>query len=96
MYNGCSLAADWNTRCTLQAQLSVSTSSSSRCITSVLIEAEGSWEEVTAIIGRAHAMLHTRGIVRVQTDIRIGTRQDKVQSMADKVDVVQRLLAADK
>ena len=35
---------------------------------------EGSWEEVMGVIGRAHTMLHEKGIVRIQTDIRVGSR----------------------
>lgn len=48
------------------------------------------------LIGRAHGMLHAKGIVRIQSDIRVGSRTDKVQGMKDKVDAVERLLAADK
>jgi hypothetical protein len=40
-------------------------------------------------------MLHEKGIVRIQTDIRVGSRTDKVQTMQDKVSAVERLLAAD-
>lgn len=36
--------------------------------------AEGSWEEVMRVIGQAHTMLHEKGIVRIQTDIRVGSR----------------------
>lgn len=56
---------------------------------------EGSWQTVTSIIGQAHQLLHDQGVVRIQTDIRIGSRTDKKQTMKDKVDVVERLLAAD-
>jgi uncharacterized protein YqgV (UPF0045/DUF77 family) len=44
------------------------------------------------VIGQAHSMLHARGVVRVQTDIRAGSRTDKAQSMEDKVAAVERLL----
>ena len=47
------------------------------------------------LIGRAHGMLHERGVVRIQSDIRVGSRTDKVQGMQDKVDAVRRLLADD-
>jgi len=84
---------------------------------------EGSWEEVMTVVGKAHALLHNNGVVRVQTDIRIGTRYrhlqmkmvsfllhvmsiayenklhlyrtDKVQSMEDKVSVVEKILNED-
>lgn len=36
--------------------------------------AEGSWDEVMRLIGQAHVMLHDQGILRIQTDIRVGSR----------------------
>lgn len=57
---------------------------------------EGPWNAVTYIIGQAHQILHDQGVVRIQTDIRIGSRTDKKQTAKDKVDVVEKLLAADK
>lgn len=57
---------------------------------------EGSWDEVTGIIGQAHQLLHEQGVVRIQSDIRIGSRTDKIQSAEDKVKAVERLLANDK
>ncbi|TKX23450.1 putative thiamine-binding protein [Elsinoe australis] len=56
---------------------------------------EGSWTEVMTLIGQAHGMLHTKGIVRIQSDIRVGSRTDKLQGMQDKVDAVKKLLAED-
>ena len=47
------------------------------------------------LIGQAHTILHEKGIVRIQTDIRVGSRTDKVQTMQEKVSAVERLLAAD-
>ena len=35
---------------------------------------EGSWEDVMRVIGQAHCMLHEKGIIRIQTDIRVGSR----------------------
>ena len=55
----------------------------------------GPWTSVTTIIGQAHQLLHDQGVVRIQTDIRIGSRTDKSQTAQDKVDVVERMLAAD-
>lgn len=40
--------------------------------------AEGSWDEVMRLIGQAHTLVHQNGVVRVQTDIRAGTRWDKI------------------
>lgn len=56
---------------------------------------DGPWDQVMKLIGQAHMMLHEKGIVRIQTDIRVGTRTDKSQTPADKVRVVEELLAAD-
>jgi uncharacterized protein YqgV (UPF0045/DUF77 family) len=44
------------------------------------------------VIGQAHSLLHENGILRVHTDIRIGTRVDKAQSFNDKVSAVQSIL----
>nr|POF07116.1 hypothetical protein CFP56_31740 [Quercus suber] len=41
-----------------------------------------------------HTLLHGNGVVRIQSDIRVGSRTDKVQSFADKVSAVEKLLAA--
>ena len=56
---------------------------------------DGSWDDVTRIIGQAHSMLHDKGIVRIQSDIRIGTRTDKTSSMEDKVAAVDKILRED-
>ena len=56
---------------------------------------EGSWDEVMRVIGQAHCLLHANGVVRIQSDIRVGSRTDKKQSPADKVAKVEALLAAD-
>lgn len=47
------------------------------------------------VIGQAHSMLHANGVVRIQSDIRVGSRTDKKQSFQDKVDAVMNLLAKD-
>lgn len=51
---------------------------------------EGPWNEVTDLIGQFHEKLHRNGVVRIQSDIRIGTRTDKRQSPADKIAVVEK------
>ncbi|KXL47159.1 MAG: hypothetical protein FE78DRAFT_144635 [Acidomyces sp. 'richmondensis'] len=56
---------------------------------------EGSWDECMTLIGQCHSMLHARGIVRIQTDIRVGSRTDKKQSFEDKVAAVKNLLGED-
>ena len=47
------------------------------------------------IIGQCHSMLHARGVVRIQSDIRVGSRTDKKQGFADKVAAVEKLLKDD-
>ncbi|KAJ5189712.1 Protein of unknown function DUF77 [Penicillium cf. griseofulvum] len=54
---------------------------------------EGSWDQVHQVIGQAHTILHQKGIVRIHTDIRVGT--DKVQSFEDKVAKVHKILGKD-
>lgn len=47
------------------------------------------------IIGKSHQAIHTMGCPRIATDIRIGTRIDKIAHMEDKVETVRELLAAE-
>jgi uncharacterized protein YqgV (UPF0045/DUF77 family) len=47
------------------------------------------------VIGQCHALLHQNGVVRIQSDIRIGTRTDKKQGFKDKVETVEKLLKVD-
>ncbi|KAJ5693193.1 cell wall biogenesis protein Ecm15 [Penicillium macrosclerotiorum] len=56
---------------------------------------EGPWDRVHQVIGQAHTLLHQQGIVRIQTDIRVGSRTDKEQSFEDKVNKVRQLLSQD-
>ncbi|EEP78429.1 conserved hypothetical protein [Uncinocarpus reesii 1704] len=54
---------------------------------------EGPWDMVFKLIGQAHSMLHKQGMVRVHTDIRVGSRVDKKETIEAKVKVVQDILA---
>ncbi|KAI0097093.1 hypothetical protein F4814DRAFT_456465 [Daldinia grandis] len=54
---------------------------------------EGSWDQVMKVIGQAHSVVHSKGVVRVQSSMRVGTRTDKKQTAADKVKRVEDLLA---
>lgn len=65
------------------------------CKLTIALCTEGSWDDVTRLIGQAHTILHDKGIVRIQTDIRIGSRTDKAQTMEDKVAAVEKLLASE-
>lgn len=47
------------------------------------------------VIGQAHSLLHANGVVRIQSDIRVGSRTDKKQTAEDKVRAVEKLLAED-
>ncbi|TQS32323.1 hypothetical protein Golomagni_07363 [Golovinomyces magnicellulatus] len=35
---------------------------------------EGPWDDVMAVIGKAHSAVHERGVVRVQSSMRVGSR----------------------
>ncbi|TGO84800.1 hypothetical protein BPOR_0464g00050 [Botrytis porri] len=56
---------------------------------------EGTWDEVMRLIGQAHTLVHQNGVLRVQTNIRAGTRTDKEQHFAEKVAKVESLLAGE-
>ncbi|KAJ5303112.1 hypothetical protein N7476_009911 [Penicillium atrosanguineum] len=55
---------------------------------------EGTWDEVSQLIGFAHTLIHQEGIARVQTDIRIQTRTDKVQPIEGHISSVEAILSA--
>jgi uncharacterized protein YqgV (UPF0045/DUF77 family) len=50
---------------------------------------------VMETIGKSHEVIHGIGCPRIATDIRIGTRIDKVATMEDKVRTVREMLAAE-
>lgn len=50
----------------------------------------GPWSEVMELIGQFHEVLHEKGVVRIQSDIRVGTRTDKSQKPQDKIDIVEQ------
>lgn len=56
---------------------------------------EGSWDDVFKVIGQAHTLVHQRGVARVQTSLRAGTRTDKKQGAEDKVKRVEDILSRD-
>ena len=45
---------------------------------------EGEWDEVMDAIKTCHEKLHKMGVPRIATVIKIGTRTDRKQSMAEK------------
>ncbi|PFH58804.1 hypothetical protein XA68_13196 [Ophiocordyceps unilateralis] len=55
---------------------------------------EGSWDAVMTVIGKAHSLVHGRGVARIQSSMRVGTRTDKQQTAEEKVQRVEQLLLA--
>jgi uncharacterized protein (TIGR00106 family) len=53
---------------------------------------EGEWDEVFAAIHRCHETLHAMGVPRIHTEIKLGTRTDREQTMADKLTSVKEKL----
>ena len=51
---------------------------------------EGEWADVFTATRRCHETLHAMGVPRIHTDIKLGTRTDRDQTMADKIASVQR------
>ena len=54
---------------------------------------EGEWDEVFAAVKRCHEVVHELGAPRIATNIRVGTRTDKTQTMEDKIQSVETKLA---
>jgi len=46
---------------------------------------EGEWDAVLAAVRTCHETLHDMGVPRIHTDMKLGTRSDRDQCMADKV-----------
>lgn len=53
---------------------------------------EGEWDEVFNAIKRCHKVLHDMGAPRISTNIRVGTRTDREQTMEDKIKSVEEKL----
>lgn len=56
---------------------------------------EGEWEAVMACVKACHERLHALGVPRVFTNMKLGTRTDKEQHMADKIRSVEDKLGGD-
>ncbi len=54
---------------------------------------EGEWDAVMVAIKRCHERIHEMGAPRITTTIKLGTRIDRAQTMADKVRSVENKLA---
>ena len=55
---------------------------------------EGDWDDVMACIKECHEAVHQEGVPRITSTIKLGTRVDRSQSMADKVASVESKLDA--
>ncbi len=53
---------------------------------------EGEWGEVFAAIKECHETIHEMGAPRISTSIKVGTRNDKSQSLDDKIKSVEEKL----
>jgi uncharacterized protein (TIGR00106 family) len=53
---------------------------------------EGEWDEVMAAVKKCHEVVHQMGAPRISTSIRLGTRIDREQTMADKIKSVEMKL----
>ena len=46
---------------------------------------EGEWDEVLGAVKKCHDVLHGMGVPRISTNMRLGTRSDRSQTMDEKV-----------
>ena len=53
---------------------------------------EGEWDAVFAAIRRCHEVVHSMGVPRLSTTIKVGTRTDRSQTMDEKVRSVESKL----
>jgi uncharacterized protein (TIGR00106 family) len=53
---------------------------------------EGEWDDVFQSIKQCHEVIHKMGAPRISTSIRLGTRVDREQTMADKINSVTEKL----
>jgi uncharacterized protein (TIGR00106 family) len=56
---------------------------------------EGEWDEVMQAIKTCHERLHEMGVPRIATQIKIGTRTDREQKMAEKIVSVRAKMEKD-
>ena len=53
---------------------------------------EGEWDDVFSAVKRCHETLHAKGVPRISTSMRFGTRVDREQHMEDKIRSVEEKL----
>lgn len=54
---------------------------------------EGEWDTVLEAVKRCHHRVHEMGAPRISSTLRLGTRSDREDSIADKIASVQEKLA---
>jgi len=54
---------------------------------------EGEWDDVFAVVKQCHEAVHALGAPRITTTLKVGTRTDREQTMADKVSSVETKLS---
>lgn len=53
---------------------------------------EGDWDDVFGAVKKCHETLHEMGAPRISTNMRLGTRTDRAQTMEEKVrSVVEKM-----
>lgn len=55
---------------------------------------EGEWDQVMAAIKQCHERLHSNGVPRITSSLRMGTRIDREQSLRDKIESVESKLGS--
>ncbi len=53
---------------------------------------EGEWDTVMAAVKHCHEVVHEMGAPRVSTTLRLGTRTDRDQTIADKLRSIEKKL----
>lgn len=56
---------------------------------------EGDWDVIFGAVRKCHEKVHEMGAPRVSVNMRVGTRTDRAQTMADKVNSVNEKLSSD-
>ena len=54
---------------------------------------EGEWDQVMTAIKRCHELVHQMGAPRITSTLKFGTRIDRDQTMAQKVESVEQKLS---
>ncbi len=56
---------------------------------------EGEWDAVCAAVRRCHERVHQMGVPRIHTELTLGTRTDRDQTLEDKIASVEKRLGRD-